>query len=366
MKIKHHIFLLFLIVELVQQLISFSAFSQAPKFMGYQSIIRNYEGELVIEKQVGIRIQIKQGFEFGAAVYIETHNSTTSKTGLVSIEIGRGSKVFGSIDSIDWSNGPYYLYCEIDPEGGSRYDVWTMSQILSVPYSFYANTAENVPGFASQDYVNNLKAQIDELQSLARLYDIEGNAYKIVKIGKQFWMAENLRTTKYNDGTSIPLVTDNSNWVQLATPAYCWYDNNEKKYKNPYGALYNGYAANTDKLCPAKWHVPGIADWDTLINYLGGIYVASGKLRESDITHWRPPNIGATNESGFTALPGCYRDNSFGEFKEQIGDFGLYWSSSELNNYNNYYISLDAYINEVFRYDDQINLGISIRCIKDR
>jgi uncharacterized protein (TIGR02145 family) len=133
--------------------------------------------------------------------------------------------------------------------------------------------------------------------------DVDGNVYNTVTIGAQVWMAENLRTTKYNDGTSIPLVTDSTKWSDLSTPAHCWYNNDKASYKATYGALYNWYTVATDNLCPTGWHVPTTAEWQILKDYLGSS-VDGGKLKESGTTHWKSPNKGATNESGFTALPG--------------------------------------------------------------
>jgi len=89
-------------------------------------------------------------------------------------------------------------------------------------------------------------------------------------------MAENLKTTKLNDGTSIPLVTSSATWGTLSTPAYCWYNNDEASYKVTYGALYNWYTVNTGKLCPSGWHIPNDAEWTTLTNYLGGLSLAGG------------------------------------------------------------------------------------------
>lgn len=98
--------------------------------------------------------------------------------------------------------------------------------------------------------------------------DIDGNTYKAVTIGSQTWMAENLKTTKYNDGTSVPLITDFTEWFGLNTPAYCWYDNSEANNKETFGALYNWYAVETGKLCPTGWHVPSDDDWQTLVLYI--------------------------------------------------------------------------------------------------
>ena len=106
--------------------------------------------------------------------------------------------------------------------------------------------------------------------------DIDGNVYHTVTIGTQVWMVENLKTTKYNDGTAIPLVTDNTAWGALTTPGYCWYNNDSATYKNTYGALYNWYAVNTGKLAPTGWHVPTDSEWTVLTTYLGGQSVAGG------------------------------------------------------------------------------------------
>ncbi len=153
--------------------------------------------------------------------------------------------------------------------------------------------------------------------------DIDGNVYHTVTIGTQVWLVENLKTTRYNDGTSIPLVTDSAAWSNADTSAYCWY-NNDIANKNTYGALYNWFTVNTGKLAIAGWHIPTDAEWTTLTDYLGGESIAGGKLKETGTTHWRSPNAGATNESGFTALPGGHRDVN-GTFSA-MGDDGFWWS----------------------------------------
>jgi len=104
--------------------------------------------------------------------------------------------------------------------------------------------------------------------------DYDGNNYKTTKIGNQVWMKESLKTTKYNDGTSIPLVTEPTTWSNLTTPGYCWYNNDQATYKATYGALYNWFTVNTGKLCSTNWHVPSDTEWTTLTDYLGGANVA--------------------------------------------------------------------------------------------
>jgi uncharacterized protein (TIGR02145 family) len=199
--------------------------------------------------------------------------------------------------------------------------------------------------------------------------DIDGNMYSTVQIGGQVWMGENLRTTRYNNGDPIPLVTENADWKILATPAYCWYQNNETGYGATYGALYNWYAVDSESnghrsICPVGWHIPTEAEWSALTNYLGGLDVAGGKLKESGTTHWLPPNTGATNASGFSGLPGGYRGYVSGAC-DNLGMFGHWWSST----------SADAELawgEGLFFLDNPANHstsvkknGFSIRCIKD-
>jgi uncharacterized protein (TIGR02145 family) len=203
--------------------------------------------------------------------------------------------------------------------------------------------------------VNGLQAQT--------VKDCDGNVYKTVKIGTQVWMAENLKTTKYKDGTAIPLVTDDKAWATLTRPAYCWYNNNIVN-KGTYGALYNWYTINTNKLCPFSWHVPSDVEWTTLTTFLGGEDAAGGKLKETGTIHWKSPNTGATNETGFTALPNGYRYESGSFFS--IGNYGNWWSSSEFYTGSAYYRLMD-YSNGIVSSNGESNrYGYSVRCLKDK
>ncbi len=195
------------------------------------------------------------------------------------------------------------------------------------------------------------------------LYDYDGNVYSTVQIGDQCWMTENLKTTKYNDGASIPLVTDYLTWSGF-TPAYCWYDNNEATYKDTYGALYNWYTVNTGNLCPSGWHVPTDAEWTTLTDYLGGESVAGGKLKETGTTHWNSPNTGATNETGFTALPGGFRNGNGGAYYYVGGD-GYWWSATEIDASNAWYRILYYNSSSVVRDYASKEVGFSVRCLRD-
>jgi uncharacterized protein (TIGR02145 family) len=195
--------------------------------------------------------------------------------------------------------------------------------------------------------------------------DIDGNIYKTIIIGDQVWMAENLRTTKFNDGTSIGNETDMTKWVQITIPAYAWC-NNDIANKKTYGALYNWYAVNTGNLCPAGWRVPSDAEWTILTDFLGGTETSGGKLKETGTSHWNSPNSGATNETGFSAVPAGYRYGYFwgqGTFYE-MGINCYYWSASECTNTHIWSRTINAGNSKVYRSIFVKNEGFSVRCIK--
>ena len=193
--------------------------------------------------------------------------------------------------------------------------------------------------------------------------DKDGNVYNTVTIGTQVWMKENLKTTKYRDGTSIPNETDNTAWYMLRTGAYCEHDNSVS-YSETYGRLYNWYAAtNVHNICPVGWHLPTDAEWTILTTYLLGESVAGGKLNEVGTTHWESPNTDATNETGFTALPGGCRTGD-GTF-QHLSYFGHWWTATEkdatyawdrITSYNSNYVTRNFFSKPG---------GKSIRCVKD-
>ena len=198
----------------------------------------------------------------------------------------------------------------------------------------------------------------------ATVTDVDGNTYRVVQIGNQVWMAENLRTARYNDGTAIPLVTNNSSWSNLSTPAYCWHENDKNQYAVPYGALYNWYTVNTGKLCPTGWHVPSDAEWTTLTTFLGGTSVAGGKMKQTGTARWRSPNTGATNSSGFSGVPGGGRLNYVGTFYN-MGYYGGWWSSTAYSDLNAWGRRLDYDGAYVHRYYYSKSYGFSVRCLRD-
>ena len=189
--------------------------------------------------------------------------------------------------------------------------------------------------------------------------DIDGNIYHAVTIGTQVWLAEDLKTTRYNDGTAIPYVGGDVEWKNLRSAAFCWYNNDESN-KTVYGALYNWYTTNTGKLCPIGWHVASNSDWETLINYCGGWEVAGGKLKEAGTAHWEAPNIGAINEFGFTALPGAGRRPEDGKFSA-LGRILGYWCPPRCGDFR----SLAHDRAWIYLTEGSASGGCNVRCVKN-
>ena len=247
-------------------------------------------------------------------------------------------------------------------------------QIIATAFAILLGNA----GFSQNDtmYVNyggNVTiaiptSQIDSLtfyrpNSTPSITDADGNVYISVTIGAQEWMSENLRTSKYSDGTSIPNVTDDGDWKDiqwygLETAAWCNY-NNSSSNDASYGKLYNWFAVETGKLCPTGWHVPTDDEWTELTDYL----TANGHS-ESEATALKSTSFGGTDDYGWLGLPGGLRSSS-GSFGSNFGDYGYWWSSSQYSaSYawnRNFFNSIDT----VYRNFGLKNSGFSVRCLKD-
>ncbi len=214
----------------------------------------------------------------------------------------------------------------------------------------------------------------EDTSQASTVTDIDGNVYKTVKIGNQWWMAENLKAIHYRNGDAISYVADSMLWKALDDGAYCNYTNDEG-YVPEYGRLYNWYAVRDNRnLAPEGWHVPDEDDWKQLEMYLGMSRVHAdtvgmrgtdegGKLKEVGTSHWLSPNIGATNESGFTALAGGYR-TGISHYSDMAGS-ASFWSYGEYNNDQGWYRYLINNYGEVGRYGVHKRFGLSIRCVKD-
>lgn len=205
--------------------------------------------------------------------------------------------------------------------------------------------------------------------------DIDGNVYHTVTIGTQTWTVENLKVTRYRNGDAISNITDNTQWINNRTGAYCNYDNSVGN-GNTYGHLYNYYAViDSRNIAPSGWHVPSDAEWVTLVSSLGSESIVGGNLKESGTTHWSSPNTGADNSSGFTALPGgerYYDVNSLTTSFTNIGTDGYWWSTTKLFESNDPHTwilarRLNYNSRQVTRMTSSITMltGCSVRLVKD-
>jgi len=234
------------------------------------------------------------------------------------------------------------------------------------PGQFLRLSSSNIPQWADLNTSNTVS-------------DIDGNVYHTVIIGTQTWMVENLRTTKFNDGTSIPLASNDGEWGSLTTPGYCWAGYDEKTFKNTYGALYNWYTVNTGKLAPKGWHVPNETDWDILQiflianSYNWDLSSSENKIGKSmaSKTLWQNStktgavgnDIATNNKSGFSAIPGGECGYAGGFYS--MGYVSYFWSATESSETfaHNCYLFYD---NESFvRLEYLKNSGYSVRLVKD-
>ena len=259
-----------------------------------------------------------------------------------------------------WSTNPTPTYSDIKTYDGTGTGTFTSSLTgLTVGTLYYVRAyAMNDAGLG----YGNVESFITT-DSMGTVTDIDGSAYATIKIGTQWWMAENLKATHYRNSDPIPNVTDSAAWAGLSTGAYCEYDNDIANVAT-YGRLYNFYViGDISQLTPAGWHVPSAGEWQTLIVYLGGTQVAGGIMKEAGTTHWSSPNTGATNGSGFSALPAGARD--MGGTFDYLGDYAYYWSAPAFapNASWAYYLAYSGawIINTSYR----LPAGLSIRCVKD-
>jgi uncharacterized protein (TIGR02145 family) len=193
--------------------------------------------------------------------------------------------------------------------------------------------------------------------------DIDGNTYNTVLIGDQVWMSENLKTSRYRNGGSIPNVLGYTDWVALTTGAWSYYEHDVAN-NAILGKLYNWYTTLGDTLCPTGWHLPTDAEWTTLADRLGGESVAGGKMKSIGTAYWNNPNIDATNSSGFSGLGGGYRNESHGDF-DVIRVVGYFWSANEYSSSNGLGRALVNYLGEVFSFNSIKSFGASVRCLRD-
>jgi uncharacterized protein (TIGR02145 family) len=205
------------------------------------------------------------------------------------------------------------------------------------------------------------------------LRDYDGNEYTTIIIGTQEWTVENLKTTRYSNGVSIANITDNGTWAVDVIGAYAWYNNDATTYKDSYGALYNWYAVSSanglvyfqkNGVKDDGWRIPTKTDFDILMAYMGGTDGAGGQLKEEDTTHWTTPNTGAIDTYGFTMLPSGRRFQT-GSFS-LIGTYGILWTNTPAAAGYAYDVTMTYNNDDVaFSASALVNLGLSVRCVRD-
>jgi uncharacterized protein (TIGR02145 family) len=393
------------------------ALAQVPQKFSYQSVIRNSGNQLIANQIVGIKISVLQGSANGTVVYAETHNPTTTANGLANLEIGGGNVLSGNFANINWSNGPYFIKTETDVNGGNNYSISATQQLLSVPYAFRAEDISYsvsqsgdtlfignggfviVPGISAANasggnggdggggsagtssgttaHTCGTANVVNAGLTYNSVIDQEGNIYKTIVIGNREWMAENLKTTTYRNGDPIVSGLSATQWAGTTSGAWAHY-NGDASLDCPYGKLYNFYAcSDARQLCPTGWHVPTDGEWSALINLFdpnaqGGINwsnFAGGPLKSTGTIQagtglWNGPNTGATNASGFSALPGGFITIMGASNNSAIN--GYYWTSSEVNSTTGYARSFYHDPGSVIQTANfGKRSGMSIRCIRD-
>jgi uncharacterized protein (TIGR02145 family) len=195
--------------------------------------------------------------------------------------------------------------------------------------------------------------------------DIDGNIYHTVTIGNQVWIVENLKVTRYRNGSPIEYISGDTAWSMSTDGAYCWYLDDSAAYKETYGAFYNFYAVIDSRgLCPEGWHIPTWDEWMALKAYLGGQDVAGGKLKATGTTHWYEPNTGATDQYGFRGLPAGGRGQITG--CGDMGGYATWWSSTSYDSLFAWHYGMSWDKARVRRNPGHKASGFSVRCVKDK
>ncbi len=320
-------------------------------------------------QQLGIIASIPD-FEKYIQIFLEFTSKSPVVTTLEESDLdGKNVTLNGLLDPgslstiVSFEYGPgldygYSVYADQSPlKGNSSVAVSASLTDLNLGTEYhYRIVAQNAHGIAYGED-NTFITAINGMEGTVS--DIDGNTYKTIAIGYQIWMAENLRVTKFNDGSSITKVTDSLTWMQLETPGFAWnYFNPVDNYNS--GGYYNWYSVNTKKLCPLGWNLPDTSALMELQEYLGDWGIAGGKLKSDNFA---PPNTGATNETGFSAEPyGLIRSDGF---SEGYSYYGYWWGMNGWENNQAMGWKLSYNNAEMEIHFDSKKSGLSVRCLKD-
>ena len=394
--------------------------AQAPQGFNCQATVRNNAGDLVVSTNVYFKFNVIQDSQTADPIFTETHEILTDDLGQVNLIIGQGTANTGVFSEIEWSLGSYFLGIELSIDGPNDYVAMGTTQLLSVPYALYAansgNATPTTPDLGSvlaqnnsasdqqiknlqdpteaQDaatkaYIDaliaNLQSQIDNTEA-ASVTDIDGNTYNYIAYGTQVWTVDNAAMVTYRDGTSIPQVTDATEWENLSTGAWAYFDNDPSKPR-----FYNWYAVmgihDTDPDTPNKefapdgWHVPSDAEWTTLENHLiANSYNydqtnTGNKIAKSmaSNTGWvfSSTEIGAVsndqslnNSSEFNAFPEATRINDGSFDIDGEGFDTIFWSSTAAD-LGSWYRLLNYESSSLGRGPSNNQSGFSVRFVRD-
>ena len=280
--------------------------------------------------------------------------------------MGAGVKnvpVYFTVKTVGGSVSPSNILTDKD---GYAETFWTLGDDKSTAQKMEASSKSgNLSPINASPII--FSATADPSNCPSSVMDADGNVYPVAEIGNQCWTASNLKTSKFADGSAIPNNTDVEFWSQITTPATpAWRIFNNKPINDSiYGKLYNWYAISDPRnVCPNGWHVPTNEEWDALANYLGGDSIAGGKMKTLGTQFWQSPNIGATNESGFSGLPGGRCSGNLGTLSN-LGDTGFWWSYSAFDD-------LGAWFRFIKNNEEKLSKnyyykasGFSVRCKKN-
>jgi uncharacterized protein (TIGR02145 family) len=416
---KFYIFLCLAIASLTQLQ------AQTPQGFNYQATVRNSAGDLVVNSNVYFKFNVIQGSQTAVPVFVETHYVPTDDLGQVTLIIGEGTANTGVFSEIDWSLGSYNLGIELSINGPNDYVAMGTTQLLSVPYALYAansgNATPTIPNLESvlaqsnsannqqikdlqdpteaQDAVTknytyskaevdaliaNLQSQIDN-SGTTSVTDIDGNTYDYITYGDQDWTVDNAAMETYRDGTPIPQVTDATEWSNLTTGAWAYYNNDPTK-----GKLYNWYAVmgihDTDESTPNKefaiegWHVPSDTEWTILENQLiANGYNYDDTTTENKIakamastTGWNTStgtgaignDQGTNNSSGFNTFPEGFRDSDASFSSEGLAS--IFWNFTMYNSDDASLRFLNFSLSYLLRLEGNAKQdGFSVRFVRD-
>jgi uncharacterized protein (TIGR02145 family) len=367
---------------------------------GYTNVVGQVSGLIPANETLTMNIYSNNTVCGNQAIYTQQIGPFSSNTALPIVTVQASSVYTTSVQGTltNCANTPVtngyvwlqtadqFFYTQVTTIGSFSFTVINCSSAVS-SYALQGFDLDTMKSTTQQTgMLNNQSVPLGTIQAcstttnpIGELFDIDQNGYSYLTIGEQTWMQQNLNVSRYTDGTPIPQVTDPTQWSNLTTGAWCYYNNTTATDTiTTYGKLYNWYAVAgihnaasltnpvlRKKLAPAGWHIPTDGEWTNLTTFLGGVNVAGGKMKEAGLTHWLAPNTAATNSSGFTGLPGGYRSIDGGIFNS-IGYSGNWWSSTEFDGSIAWSRSLSNNVSNVYRSTFQYKSdGISVRCVRD-